>query len=43
VDLYNQSLTQASKSEEAAYAIPMGGKFKLPFGELTVGKPSFSI
>jgi hypothetical protein len=36
VDLYNQSLTQAAKSEEGAYAIPMGGKFKLPFGELTV-------
>jgi hypothetical protein len=36
VDLYNQSLTQAAKSYEAAYAIPMGGKFKLPFGELTV-------
>src|SRR5580765_3325044 len=36
VDLYNQSLTQAAKSVEAAYAIPMGGKFKLPFGELTV-------
>jgi pimeloyl-ACP methyl ester carboxylesterase len=36
VDLYNQSLTQAAKSDEGAYAIPMGGKFKLPFGELTV-------
>ncbi len=36
VDLYNQSLTQAAKSDEAAYAIPMGGKLKLPFGELTV-------
>jgi pimeloyl-ACP methyl ester carboxylesterase len=36
VDLYNQSLTQAAKSEEGAYAIPMGGQFKLPFGELTV-------
>jgi pimeloyl-ACP methyl ester carboxylesterase len=36
VDLYNQSLTQAAKSDEVAYAIPMGGKFKLPFGELTV-------
>src|SRR6266545_1683005 len=36
VDLYNQSLTQAAKSAEGAYAIPMGGKFKLPFGELTV-------
>lgn len=35
-DLYNQSLTQAAKSDEGAYAIPMGGKFKLPFGELTV-------
>ncbi len=36
MDLYNQSLTQAAKSDEGAYAIPMGGKFKLPFGELTV-------
>jgi len=36
VDLYNQSLTQAAKSDEGPYAIPMGGKFKLPFGELTV-------
>ena len=36
VDLYNQSLTQAAKSDEGAYAIPMGGKFRLPFGELTV-------
>jgi hypothetical protein len=35
-DLYNQSLTQAAKSDEAAYAIPMGGVLKLPFGELTV-------
>ena len=35
-DLYNQSLTQAAKSDEGAYAIPMGGTFKLPFGELTV-------
>jgi pimeloyl-ACP methyl ester carboxylesterase len=35
-DLYNQSLTQAAKSAEGAYAIPKGGKFKLPFGELTV-------
>jgi Putative serine esterase (DUF676) len=36
VDLYNQSLTQAAKSDEGTYATPMGGKFKLPFGELTV-------
>jgi hypothetical protein len=36
VDLYNQALTQAAKSDDGAYAIPMGGKFKLPFGELTV-------
>jgi pimeloyl-ACP methyl ester carboxylesterase len=36
VDIYNQSLTQAAKSAEGAYAIPMGGTFKLPFGELTV-------
>ena len=35
-DLYNQSLTQAAKSADGAYAIPMGGTFKLPFGELTV-------
>jgi pimeloyl-ACP methyl ester carboxylesterase len=36
VDLYNQSITQAAKSADGAYAIPMGGTFKLPFGELTV-------
>ena len=36
VDFYNQALTQAAKSDEGANAIPMGGKFKLPFGELTV-------
>jgi pimeloyl-ACP methyl ester carboxylesterase len=36
VDLYNQSLTQAAKSTDGAYAIPMGGTFKLPFGELAV-------
>jgi hypothetical protein len=36
VDLYNQSLTQATKSDESPYARPMGGKFKLPFGELTI-------
>src|SRR5262245_246373 len=36
VDIYNQSLTQAAKSADGAYAIPMGGTFKLPFGELTV-------
>ncbi len=36
VDIYNQSLTAAAKSAEGAYAIPMGGTFKLPFGELTV-------
>lgn len=36
VDLYNQSLTQAAKSNEGAYAMPMGGTFKLPFGELRV-------
>ena len=35
-DLYNLSLTQAAKLAEGAYAIPMGGTFKLPFGELTV-------
>jgi pimeloyl-ACP methyl ester carboxylesterase len=35
-DIYNQSLTQAAKSDNGAYAIPMGGTFKLPFGELTV-------
>jgi pimeloyl-ACP methyl ester carboxylesterase len=35
-DIYNQSLTQAAKSHDGAYAIPMGGTFKLPFGEITV-------
>jgi pimeloyl-ACP methyl ester carboxylesterase len=35
-DIYNQALTQAAKSQDGVYAIPMGGTFKLPFGELTV-------
>ncbi|MGB7946928.1 MAG: hypothetical protein WCH75_04515, partial [Candidatus Binatia bacterium] len=35
-DIYNQALTQAAKSQDGAYALPMGGTFKLPFGELTV-------
>jgi pimeloyl-ACP methyl ester carboxylesterase len=35
-DIYNQSLTQAAKSADGAYAIPMGGTFRLPFGELSV-------
>ena len=35
-DIYNQSLTQAAKAKDGAYAIPMGGKFKLPFGEIAV-------
>ena len=35
-DIYNQALTQAAKSHDGAYAIPMGGRFRLPFGELTV-------
>jgi hypothetical protein len=35
-DIYNQALSRAAKSSDEAYAIPMGGKFKLPFGELTV-------
>jgi pimeloyl-ACP methyl ester carboxylesterase len=35
-DIYNQSLTQAAKSTDGAYAIPMGGTFKLPFGEITI-------
>jgi hypothetical protein len=34
-DIYNQSVTLAAKSAEGAYAIPMAGTFKLPFGELT--------
>src|SRR4029077_18429196 len=29
-DIYNQSLTKAAKSADGAYAIPMGGTFKLP-------------
>jgi triacylglycerol esterase/lipase EstA (alpha/beta hydrolase family) len=36
VDIYNQALTQAAKSADGAYAIPMGGSFRLPFGELAV-------
>jgi hypothetical protein len=35
-DIYNQALTQAAKSHDGAYAIPMGGTFRLPFGELMV-------
>jgi Alpha/beta hydrolase family len=35
-DIYNQSLTQAAKSADGAYAIPMGGTFRLPFGEIAV-------
>ena len=35
-DIYNQALTQAAKSHDGAYAMPMGGTFRLPFGELTV-------
>jgi triacylglycerol esterase/lipase EstA (alpha/beta hydrolase family) len=35
-DIYNQAFTQAAKSHDGAYAIPMGGTFRLPFGELTV-------
>jgi pimeloyl-ACP methyl ester carboxylesterase len=35
-DIYNQALAQAAKSPDGAYAIPMGGTLKLPFGELTV-------
>ena len=35
-DIYNQSLTQAAKSHDGAYVMPMGGTFRLPFGELTV-------
>jgi len=35
-DIYNQSLTLAAKSADGTYAIPRGGTFKLPFGEITV-------
>jgi pimeloyl-ACP methyl ester carboxylesterase len=35
-DIYNQAFTQAAKSKDGAYALPMGGKFKLPFGEIIV-------
>ena len=35
-DIYNQALTQAAKSHDGAYVMPMGGTFRLPFGELTV-------
>ena len=35
-DIYNQALTQAAKSQDGAYVMPMGGTFSLPFGELTV-------
>jgi pimeloyl-ACP methyl ester carboxylesterase len=35
-EIYNQSLTLAAKSADGTYAIPRGGTFKLPFGEITV-------
>jgi hypothetical protein len=35
-DIYNQALTQGTKSHDGGYAIPMGDTFRLPFGELTV-------
>src|SRR5262245_38250644 len=35
-DIYTHSLREAAKSADGAYAIPMGGTFKLPFGEITV-------
>jgi len=35
-NIYNQALSQAAKSADGAYAIPMGGTFRLPFGEITV-------
>src|SRR5215467_9572405 len=35
-NIYNQALSQAAKSADGAYAIPMGGTFRLPFGELSV-------
>ena len=35
-DIYNQALTQAAKSHDDVYVMPMGGTFRLPFGELTV-------
>jgi len=34
VDLYNQSLTQAAKSPEGAYAIPMGARSNCPSASL---------
>jgi pimeloyl-ACP methyl ester carboxylesterase len=35
-EIYNQSLTLAAKSADGTYAIPRGGTFKLPFGEIAV-------
>ena len=35
-NIYNQALSQAAKSSDGGYAIPMGGTFKLAFGELSV-------
>lgn len=35
-EIYNQSLTLAAKSADGTYAMPRGGTFKLPFGEITV-------
>jgi pimeloyl-ACP methyl ester carboxylesterase len=35
-DLYNQSLTRAAMTDDGIHAEPLGGVFKLPFGELAV-------
>jgi hypothetical protein len=35
-DIYNQALTRAAMLDDREYPVPRGGKFKLPFGEITV-------
>lgn len=35
-DIYNQALTRAAMLDGQEYPVPRGGRFKLPFGEITV-------
>jgi hypothetical protein len=35
-DIYNQALTRAAMIEDDIHPVPRGGRFKLPFGEITV-------
>jgi pimeloyl-ACP methyl ester carboxylesterase len=35
-DIYNQALTRAAMLDDREYPVPRGGRFKVPFGEVTV-------